>query len=117
MSLETLLYYGIGLLVLFWLFKPVERWLAWRLFAHKYKRLPPHQYVCELADRIERLGDCFLDRSIAGKQLGAKASWEWELGTDLKELVDQVRSHIPPDNYTSQGFLAATAPRAKQRET
>src|SRR6267143_353572 len=124
MSLESLLYYGIGLVLFFGVLsrisKPLERWQRWRSFARLYKRLPPHQNVGELADRLERLGDCFLDRSIAGNLLDLrhdKSTWEWELGMDLKELVDQVRSHIPPDNYTSQGFLAATAPGAKQRET
>jgi hypothetical protein len=108
MSLESLLYYGIGLVLLFGLLsrisKPLERWQRWRSFTRSYKRLPPHQNVGELADRLERLGDCFLDRSIAGNLLDPrrdKSTWEWQLGMDLKELVDQVRSHIPHDNYTS----------------
>src|SRR5262245_27086424 len=108
MTLESWLYIIVLILVFGgfanWISSPLQRWLSWRSFAHTYKRGPPHQYVGDLADRLERLGDCFLDRSIAGKfDLGfvGKSTWEWQLGMDLKELVDLVRSHIPPDNYTS----------------
>jgi len=116
----------IGLLLLWGLASRVsarvERWRAWHSFVRTYKRVPRAQYVGELADRIERLGDCFRDRSrvdaVRAFSRGEviEPSWEWRLAEDLKELADQVRSNVPFDCYTTYGFLAATAP-GKRRDT
>jgi hypothetical protein len=121
MAIETLLYYAVisvaSLVALGLLSRSIHRWLRWRSFAHIYKRFPPHQNVGHLVDRIERLGDCFLDREARAISLFREVGipgWEWQLGTDLKELVQIVRDHVPLENYSSYGFLASVA--ANQRE-
>jgi hypothetical protein len=112
MTVESIVKYAIILIVVLTLHrlvsKPLDRWWHWRSLARSYRKFPPHQNVEELAARIERLGDCFLDRASARlAEYGGRSIWEWQLGMDLKELVDIVRSNIPADNYTSNARLGA----------
>lgn len=66
-----------------------------------YKKLPPHHNFKELADNVERLADYLLDRSVmrSGFASSTKAPdrWEWQLGTDLKMLVQYARDFVPAD--------------------
>ncbi len=66
-----------------------------------YKRLPPHHNFTELASNIERLADHLLDRATGSFSregyIKAPDRWEWQLGNDLKTLMDYAKDFVPPD--------------------
>jgi hypothetical protein len=66
-----------------------------------YKKLPPHHNFTELAKNIEKLADYLLDRGAGsfGSQghLKAPDRWEWQLGNDLKMLIEYAKDFVPPD--------------------
>jgi hypothetical protein len=67
----------------------------------KYKKLPPHRNFTELAANIERIADYLMDRSLGsfGNEGYTKAPgrWEWQLGNDLKMLLEYARGSVPPE--------------------
>jgi hypothetical protein len=67
----------------------------------EYKKLPPHHDFKELTDNVERLADYLMDRSLGSfvseGYLKAPDRWEWQLGNDLKLLLEYTRGHVPPD--------------------
>lgn len=66
-----------------------------------FKKLPPHHNFKELADNMERLANLLLDRGCGdfGSEWYLQAPYrvEWQLGQDLKQLVDYARDFVPPD--------------------
>jgi hypothetical protein len=66
-----------------------------------YKKLPPHHNFAELADNIEQLANDLMDRSLGSfareGYLKAPNRWEWQLGNDLKMLLEYARDSVPPD--------------------
>jgi hypothetical protein len=66
-----------------------------------YKKLPPHHNFTELADNIERLANNLIDHSLGSfaneGYLKAPERWQWQLGNDLKMLVDYSRDFVPRD--------------------
>lgn len=67
----------------------------------EFRKLPPHRDFAELADNIERIADYLMDRSL-GSFIGeghrkAPSRWEWQLGSDLKMLLEYARASVPPD--------------------
>jgi hypothetical protein len=67
-----------------------------------YRKLPPHRNFIELADNIETLANHLLDRAIGSNfggesYLNAPNTWEWQLGRDLKTLVEYARGYVPSD--------------------
>ena len=77
-----------------------------------YKRLPPHHNFAELADNVERLANHLMDRSLGSfareGYLKAHDRWEWQLGTDLKLLLEYARGFVPADtdglhHYSGRG--------------
>lgn len=65
-----------------------------------YKKLPPHHNFVELADNIERLADELMNRSLDSFRsegyLQAPSRWQWQLGNDLKMLLDYARGSVAP---------------------
>ena len=64
-----------------------------------YRKLPPHRNFAELAANVERVADHLRDKAVAnfGKADRAPERWEWQLGSDLKMLVEYARAHVPDD--------------------
>jgi hypothetical protein len=66
-----------------------------------YKKLPPHHNFAELADNIEQLANDLMDRSLGSfareGYLKAPGRWEWQLGNDLKMLLEYARGSVPSD--------------------
>ena len=66
-----------------------------------YRKLPPHHNFKELADNIDRLADYLMDSSLGSfgskGYLKAPDRWEWQLGKDLKMLLEYARGSVPPD--------------------
>lgn len=66
-----------------------------------YKKLPPHRSFTELAANVEMLANYLLDVG-AGNfanegYLKAHERWQWQLGNDLKLLLEYARGFVPPD--------------------
>jgi hypothetical protein len=66
-----------------------------------YKKLPPHKNFKELSDNIEKLANNLIDQSLGsfGNEgyLNAPGKWQWQLGNDLKMLVDYARDNVSED--------------------
>jgi hypothetical protein len=66
-----------------------------------HRNLPPHHNFKELADNMERLADYLMDRSlgnfVAEGYMKAPERWQWQLGKDLKMLLQYARDFVPPD--------------------
>jgi hypothetical protein len=66
-----------------------------------YKKLPLHRDFTELAANVEQLADYLMDRSLGGfaneGYLKAPDRWDWQLGNDLKMLLEFARDFVPPD--------------------
>ena len=66
-----------------------------------YKKLPPHHNFAELADNIEQLANDLMDRSLRSfareGYSKAPSRWEWQLGNDLKMLLEYARGSVPSD--------------------
>lgn len=66
-----------------------------------YKKLPPHHNFAELADNIERLADELMNRSLSSftseGYLQVPSRWQWQLGNDLKMLLEYARGSVPPN--------------------
>jgi hypothetical protein len=66
-----------------------------------YKKLPPHHNFAELANNIEQLANQLMDSSLGSftqeGYLKAPSRWQWQLGNDLKILLEYARGSVPPD--------------------
>ena len=66
-----------------------------------YKKLPPHHNFTELANNIEQLANALMDQSLGSfareGYLKAPGKWQWQLGNDLKMLVEYARGSVPDD--------------------
>jgi hypothetical protein len=66
-----------------------------------YKKSPPHHNFAELADNIEQLANELMDRSLGSfareGYLEARHRWQWQLGNDLKMLLEYARGSVTPD--------------------
>jgi hypothetical protein len=66
-----------------------------------YKKLPPHHNFAELADNIEQLANELMNRSLrsfaSDSYLDAPRRWQWQLGNDMKMLLEYARGSVPPD--------------------
>lgn len=78
-----------------------------------YKKLPPHHNFTELAANIESLANYLLDVGAGNFStegyLRAPERWQWQLGNDLKMLIEYARGSVPPDTdglhyFSGQGY-------------
>ena len=66
-----------------------------------YRKLPSHHDFNELANNVEQIASYLMNRSLGSfaseGYLKAPERWEWQLGNDLKLLIEYARGFVPPD--------------------
>jgi hypothetical protein len=66
-----------------------------------YKKLPPHHNFTELVNNIEQLANDLMNQSFGSfaneGYLNVPGKWQWQLGNDLKMLLEYARGHVPDD--------------------
>lgn len=64
-----------------------------------YKKLPAHHNFAELANNIQQLANALMHQSLGSFAregcLKAPGRWRWQLGNDLKMLLEYARGHAP----------------------
>ena len=84
-----------------------------------YKKLPQHHNFTELANNIEQLANALVDQSLGSfareGHLKAPDKWQWQLGNDLKMLVEYARGSDPDDTdglhyFSGRGYSKPTGP-------